>query len=108
TRNFRSPEAPMNRSVIARLAAFLGGILLVAPAFGAETTPAPAAPTTRVPAPMMAEIEAALATGEKSIEGLSARLAAARTRTEAQAIHREIERAKLSTEVAVLRVQASW
>ena len=97
----------MNRSIFS-LAALVGGVLLVAPAFGADTTPAPSAATARVPAPMMAEIEAALATGEKTVEGLTARLATARTRPEIQTLHREIESAKRMTEVSVLRIQAGW
>jgi len=57
---------------------------------------------------MMVEIESALAAGEKTVAEAAARLPAAKTRTDALAIQREIERAKIATEVSVLRIQAAY
>lgn len=93
-------------------AALLGAALLVLAPTGSSageaaptTKPAPAA---RPLSPMMVEIEAALSSADRSVAELATRLAAARSRTEAHAIQRDIERAKVGAEVSVLRIQAAY
>ena len=77
------------------------------PAAGPDSAPvavvrAPARP----PSPMMLEIRAALDREREQIEGLRLRLRGASNAREALALERQVERVKLDTEIAILRIQA--
>lgn len=63
-------------------------------------------PAARHPSPMMLEVRAALERERERTETLRARLRERPGGQEALALQREIERVKLDTEVAILRIQA--
>ena len=83
------------------------GTTAAGPSAVAQEDPAAAAPDTAVAAtPWMLEVRAALDREKEQIEALRTRLKAKPRDQEALALQREIERVKLETEAAILRVQA--
>lgn len=68
----------------------------------AESAQPPAAPSR------IAEVRAARDSSDRVMAVLRDRLAQALTRADAQALGRQIARAKIESEAAILRIQAAW
>lgn len=92
----------------AAVAACLAGPALLRDVHAAETTPAAPAASSTASASRLAEIRAARESGERTIAVLRARLTRAAARPQALDLRRQIARAKLESEAAILRVQADW
>jgi hypothetical protein len=84
-------------------------VLLCLPAaLAADSAVASRPDSTPPPTPHMLEIRAALDDGDRAISALRARLSPTASRAETTELKRRIARAKLESEAALLRIQASW